>query len=119
VRLAVLAIALVGLALPAAMPAVTEHAGGWPLAARMALAVGLIAPLAFFMGQMLPVALERLPGPAVPWAWAVNGCASVTGAVLATLIAVGLGFGACVLGALALYGVAAATLPVADAVRPA
>jgi hypothetical protein len=44
-------------------------------------------------------------------AWAINGCASVTGAVLATLLAVHVGFTAVVVVALVLYGVAAAARP--------
>jgi hypothetical protein len=47
----------------------------------------------------------------IPWAWAVNGCASVIAAVLATLLAVHFGFAVVVLIALALYGIAAVTFP--------
>ena len=41
----------------------------------------------------------------------INGCASVTGAVLATLLAIHVGFAAVVVAALVLYGVAAAARP--------
>jgi hypothetical protein len=44
-------------------------------------------------------------------AWGINGCASVTGAVLATLLAIYVGFAAVVVAALVLYGVAAAARP--------
>ena len=46
------------------------------------------------------------PGPG-----AINGCASVTGAVLATLLAIHVGFTAVVVAALVLYGLAAAARP--------
>jgi hypothetical protein len=61
---------------------------------RAALAVALVAPLAFAMGLPFPLVLARLrtTAPAlVPWAWGVNGCASVVAAVLAGLLAMGLG----------------------------
>jgi len=46
----------------------------------------------------------------VPWAWGINGCASVLSAILAILLAMSLGFNAVVLIAIGLYVVAAATL---------
>src|SRR3984893_12467558 len=79
---------------------------------RIAISLALIAPLAFCMGMPFPLALSHLAARApglVPWAWGVNGCASVLGAVLATLFAMSFGFRAVVLIALALYLLAAAT----------
>ena len=46
----------------------------------------------------------------IPWAWAINGFASVVGAVLATLLAIHLGFAAVILLAVIIYGIAAASL---------
>ena len=46
------------------------------------------------MGMPFPLVLARLRtvAPAlVPWAWGVNGCASVVAAALAGLLAMGLG----------------------------
>jgi hypothetical protein len=42
----------------------------------------------------------------LPWAWGINGCASVLGATLATVSSIHLGFPAVVLLALACYGLA-------------
>ena len=81
-----------------------------PEAARAAVAVLLVAPLAFFMGMPFPLGLARLAAVApslIPWAWGINGCASVVSAILATLLAVHLGFGAVIVLAVALYGLAA------------
>ena len=81
-----------------------------PDLARIAISVALIAPLAFVMGMPFPLALARLAGPAdaiIPWAWGINANASVIGAVLATLLAIHLGFAMVVVLAVALYGVAA------------
>lgn len=66
----------------------------------------LIAPLAVCMGMPFPLALSSISShsPAyVPWAWGVNGCASVISAVLATLLAIHLGFSLVVVIAGVLY----------------
>ena len=55
----------------------------------------IIAPLAFLMGLPFPLEIKCLgqENPRlVPWAWAINGCASVISAALATVIAVEMGF---------------------------
>jgi len=57
--------------------------------------------------------MTRLAGmaeEAIPWAWAINGFASVVGAVLATLLAIHLGFAAVILLAVMFYGVAYSAL---------
>ena len=82
---------------------------------RILLSVVLIAPLAFFMGMPFPLGLRRLAEEApdfVPWAWGINGFASVVSAVLATLLAIHFGFTVVIALALLLY-VAAASLRVA------
>ena len=84
-----------------------------PDALKIAVSLALIAPLAFFMGMPFPLALARVAATRaalVPWAWGINGCASVLSAVLAILLAMSLGFSAVVVIAIALYVVAAATL---------
>jgi hypothetical protein len=84
-----------------------------PDAARIALTLVLIAPLAFCMGLPFPLGLAqvaaRLPDM-LPWAWAMNGCASVLGAILATLLAIHHGFTVVVGLALGLYVLAATLL---------
>src|SRR5215471_11748217 len=80
---------------------------------KIAVSLVLIAPLAFFMGLPFPLALVRVAAARsgiVPWAWGINGCASVLSAILAILLAMSLGFSAVLLIALGLYLVAAATL---------
>jgi len=39
----------------------------------------------------------------IPWAWGINGCASVISASLATLLAIHIGFSAVIVVALLLY----------------
>lgn len=103
---------IVGLALLylAFLPAVFEVLRPLPEVAKVAVSLALIAPLAFAMGMPFPLALHRLgevsPG-LVPWAWGINGCASVVSAVLAALIAIDWGFDAVILAACGLYAGAA------------
>ena len=80
--------------------------------ARAMLTLALIAPLAFLMGMPFPLGLWRLAteSPAfIPWAWGINGCASVLSALLAALLAVHVGFKAVLLMAAGLYAVAVLT----------
>jgi hypothetical protein len=83
---------------------------GWPLPARSLAAVLSLAPLAVLMGLPFPFGLTWLEQhyPAlIPWAWAVNGCASVIASVLAAILALSYGFTTVLyLGAAAYGGVA-------------
>ena len=74
----------------------------------------LIAPLAFFMGIPFPVAISELSRHAqqfIPWAWGINGCASVISAVLSTLLAIHFGFTTVILLAVLLYILVIYTFP--------
>jgi hypothetical protein len=85
-----------------------------PLVAKMAIALLLIAPLALLMGMPFPLALSSLGKHAeqmIPWAWGINGCASVISAILATLLAIHGGFSMVVALAAALYLLAAYHFP--------
>lgn len=96
------------------LPWVVEHGIGWPDPARFLVAIALLAPLAFLMGMPFPLGLARAGRRHpewVPWAWGLNGWASVLSAVAATLLAMHFGFST-VLGISAgLYLLAAALLP--------
>ncbi|MDJ0893906.1 MAG: SAM-dependent methyltransferase [Alphaproteobacteria bacterium] len=92
------------------LPGLFQVLAHLPDIARIAVSLGLIGPLAFFMGMPFPLGLSRVwsAAPAlVPWAWGMNGCASVLSAMLATLIAMHLGFSAVVLAAAIVYAAAA------------
>lgn len=74
----------------------------------------LIAPLAILMGMPFPLALASLAKHAnyyVPWAWGINGCASVISVVLATILAIHLGFSVVILIAVLLYITIVITFP--------
>jgi SAM-dependent methyltransferase len=75
----------------------------------------LIMPLGFAMGMPFPLGLQRIASLSpelVPWAWGINGFASVISASLATLIAIHYGFNVLILTAVGLYLLAAVCLPV-------
>ena len=80
-----------------------------PMGLRFTVALVAIAPLAFAMGHLFPMGLRRLSSSApelVPWAWAVNGCASVATALGAPLLAMETGFGWLILLAALCYALA-------------
>jgi spermidine synthase len=84
-----------------------------PAPIKTIIALVLIAPLGFAMGLPFPLGLERVSAEApdlVPWAWGINGCASVVGAVLASILAMHIGFTLVVCIALGLYALAGAIL---------
>lgn len=81
---------------------------------RYVFSICLIAPLGFCMGMPFPMGLDKISQttPAlIPWAWGINGCASVISAILATLIAMQFGFTVLIFLAIALYGLAALCFP--------
>ena len=62
---------------------------------RIVITAALLAPLGFVMGMPLPTGIRILARSApelVPWAWGVNGAASVLGSVAALVIALLAGF---------------------------
>jgi hypothetical protein len=112
---------------------VTDALLAWPLAARIPVALAVLAPLGLCLGMFMPLGLGAVAGLSehsreyVAWGWAVNGFASVIGAVLSTILAMALGFGAVLVLALLLYLAALAMLavllrarvtPSADATEP-
>ncbi len=98
-------------------PALLEGMGDLPLLARFVFSFLLILPLGLAMGMSFALGLQALGErqPALmPWAWGINGCASVVSALLAALLAVDLGFSGLMLLSAALYLLAWAGFPGAD-----
>ena len=113
VLIAVTGIGLIAIFYLGGLTPLFEWMRPWPIAARVMAAIALIAPLGFFMGMPFPIGLARCAERApelVPWAWGINGCASVLSAVLATLLAIQFGFTVVVVLAVLLYGGASASL---------
>lgn len=108
------AIALLTVAAALVLPFILPPLVGLPAPARVVLSLALMAPLAFLMGMPFPLAWQRLEAawPALlPWAWGVNGCASVLSAILATLLAMSFGFRLVLFAAATFYLLAALTSP--------
>jgi hypothetical protein len=92
----------------------SDLALGWPVPLLILFGVLLLAPMAVLMGLPFPIGLAWLEGdsPAlVPWAWAVNGCASVIASVLAAILALGAGFNLVLLLGAGFYALAVLMLP--------
>jgi hypothetical protein len=87
---------------------------GWPFGLRIFLVIVTLAPLSILMGIPFPIGLAWLEKmnvksgyiSLIPWAWAINGCASVISAVLAAIFAISFGFTFVLLIGAAAYGVA-------------
>jgi hypothetical protein len=106
-------IAVVGLSYLVALPPLFDGLSGLSDSLRIAFSLALIAPLAFFMGMPFPLGLARVAWAdpdLVPWAWGLNGCASVVSAAAATLLTMHLGFSATVMIAISFYLLAALAL---------
>jgi hypothetical protein len=90
------------------LPMVEQSTLGAPLAVRILITLLMLAPLGLVLGIFFPLGIRRAESihpDLVPWAWGINGCASVTASVLAVIIAMGFGFGAVWLLALITYSV--------------
>ena len=89
-----------------ALPPLFQALIALPDIAKIALALALIAPLACCMGMPFPLGIARVAKESadfVPWAWGINGCASVISAILATILAIPIGFTGVVMIAVLLY----------------
>ncbi len=106
VSLAVKGIAVMLLANQFIAPLIFHELIGMPFFVRFLLTAILIAPLGFFMGMPFPLGLQWLSQNAedsIPWAWGINGSASVVGSVLAVVVAMMKGFTLVALSAFILY----------------
>ena len=111
VSIAAAGIAAISLLYIVLLPMLFQQLMGLADSIKIVLSLILIAPLAFCMGMPFPIGLNRVASSApdfIPWAWGINGFASVISASLATLLAIEFGFTIVVLFALGFYAGAAA-----------
>ena len=83
-------------------------------ALRVVYTMAWIAPVAFFMGIPFPTGLKLLGGDSsglVPWAFGVNGAASVLSSIVSIVLAMEAGFTVVFWTAAGLYALAALTVP--------
>jgi len=91
------------------LPSISSTIMALPESARIFSAFVITAPLAFVMGMPFPLGLAMLQQTRphyIPWAWGINGCASVLSAILAVLLAIDTGFNGVMLFAVVLYFIA-------------
>ena len=99
-------IALITVVYIIVLPIISSTIMALPEIARIISAFILAAPLAFVMGMPFPLGLaivQQVSPQLVPWAWGINGCASVLSAILAVLLAIDIGFNGVMLLAVVLY----------------
>lgn len=95
---------------------------GWDLWARVAVAVAVIAPIAFTLGHFFPLGLylvEARQPDYVPWAWGINSGFTVIGSVLSVMIAMAAGFTAVIALVALVYAAGVASFARYSALAPA
>jgi MFS family permease len=110
-------VALFGLSIltPLWTTLIQDQTLGWSIIPR-SLVLGIsLAPLGLMMGVPFPMGLtwlEKAGSRLVPWAWAVNGCASVIAAVLAAILVLSTSFSVVLILGAIFYGIAALVIKV-------
>ena len=105
-------LAVVALGYLVLLPPVFNHFLGASKQARIAISLVLLFPLGLLLGMFFPTGIKIISADNrdfIPWAWGINGCASVIGTVLSIIIAMSHGFGTVTILAVIVYviGVAA------------
>ncbi len=96
-----------------ALPWLREQLLAAPLAVRIGATVALQCPLGLVLGMYFPTGLEllrRREPRLIPWAWAVNGVASVAASVLAVMLGMAFGFTVVALVAAGIYALGTLSL---------
>jgi hypothetical protein len=80
----------------------------WPQPLRIAVTAAILSPISVLLG--IPFAygirlLNRFNPTIIPWAWAVNACATVIGSIVAVIFSMNFGFNFVLIAAIVIYGV--------------
>lgn len=114
----IVAVALVYLV---TVPRVIEALLGLPIALRIGITVGLLAPIGLLLGMAYPLGITVLRGygeELVPWAWGLNGVMSVVASVVSTFIGSRIGFSAAFLTGITAYLLGLVAIAAATRGRP-
>jgi len=109
IRNAVVGICAVAIVYIFALPPIFTSLIVLPDWSRIVITMALVLPLGWFMGQPFPLGLriiERERLGVIPWAWGVNGAASVLGSTLALATAIAIGYRLTLFVGVAVYLVA-------------
>lgn len=87
-------------------PKMVEAWIGWPKLARILATTGILAPISLLLG--VPFAygirlLNRFNPTIIPWAWAINACATVVGSILTVIFSMNFGFNFVLIAAILIY----------------
>jgi hypothetical protein len=89
-----IAVGVVLLVLQASLTSLFAATTHWSLAPRIAVSVGVVAPLGFLLGFAFPTGMRLVEavdrGP-TPWFWGINGATGVLASVLAVMISMAWG----------------------------
>lgn len=88
------ALVVVALAFGVLSPVLVQWGAGFSTPVRIAVSVAVLAPLGFVLGAAFPLGMRAAGEQATrlgPWLWGINGAASVSGSVLAVVVALGAG----------------------------
>jgi hypothetical protein len=99
-------VVLYGLVIARIIPLLMAHTLLLDIQLRSVITMALVLPLAWFLGMLFPSGMRlmaRQNPRAVPWMWGVNGLSSVSGSVLAMILAKLWGFSHVFLLGLGLY----------------
>lgn len=95
------------------VPMLFEHFLSAPLATRVAISMVVLAPIGVVLGMFFPLGVrvvEGLDSRLIPWAWAINGCTTVVGTIVAVILAMAYGFDVVMFCAAAIYVAGASAL---------
>jgi spermidine synthase len=111
---AIIALCVISLGYLLLLPLLFDTFSHLSMAVKIAISILLIAPLAVCMGMPFPLAvasMKQSQSKLIPWAWGINGYASVISAGLATVIAIQFGFRVLLICAILLYLAALVVFP--------
>jgi hypothetical protein len=105
-RSAVVLVVAIGIAIPL-LPIWLSIGFRFNLVLRVLWLAAPLFALGILLGRLFPLGLRKLSETQIPWAWALNGSASVLGSIIAVLLAMQVGFSAVLWIAAGFYGLAA------------
>jgi SAM-dependent methyltransferase len=101
-------LAFIALGYMALLPPIFNHFLGASMQARIAISLVLLLPMGLLLGVFFPTGIKIISAENkrfIPWAWGINGCASVIGTVLSIIIAMSHGFSTVTILAIIIYAV--------------
>ena len=116
----ILAIALLATAYSLGVPLFSDFIGPYPVFAKAAFAFAFLIPMGLPMGIPFPTGIRNLGEHSprlIPWAWAVNGCASVLAPILTIMLAMAVGFQTVMWLGAGAYFLAFLTFPAAQRIQ--